>query len=340
MPRTVRQGADPRFPPSTRIGVRHYLTEWINNLDSPAHWVQVVNDLYEHRKPPMLHDSWATPVADTDAFPAWRLPTVHMGTHKSVSGSDAEKISSIFQMRRASGSGPVQARLNNVTQSQEPSFVSTSSTSFDFVGPALVPVDDDPNIGHVLVELEFRAPPGATAEARSVTGRFANDRTALPPGPYGTDFLPFLVELLALHEGVSVPTMERLIVDLVELKRRRSPGMICTRYFPDGCNSAEMLRGFAWQQEHVTSATFIVDAQQDGGAGNVIVSLTGDGVARTETVPITTGTVDPYMVTFALPRHSNPGPRGLVLSVQTGGANRPLVWGVNGWFNPITASLV
>ena len=183
---------------------------------------------------------------------------------------------------------------------------------------------------------------GGNLDLEGIRIRPRRERAALEQGPYSCEFLPAWMPWYEdENEPLSVEAMTRLVVDLLDLRRRRRPGMICATWHripvlwitvPD----STVVECIARQHRGVTSASVWVYLENVGTAGFVNVKFDNGEEIAGESVAASDLTEGWGKIRVEIP----PTPSGVVFtdwafSVNVGTQNTIAIHGCCAWFDPI-----
>lgn len=262
--------------------------------DRLGRYAQIINDLYEHMRPPLIncypYTPWATTSATYAELARWKVPSSHCGTGVAFGGTDPEGLASGITYS-VSGGGTASLKIETVQGSSERgSLTSASAVNVDV--PSSGQLDFDDTLSGYLSDLDlvlYGKTTAGTLSVRDIEVRWASGRSNLPDGPYDNGFIPLSTlngvaaqyagktgDATHRYQAVTPPRMQRLTRDLFVLKRTRTPGTICQAHFgtagfvyfdgvPPSAFTATLAQGLTKQHQYVHTARFWAYGQ-DGGA--------------------------------------------------------------------------
>lgn len=280
-----------------------------DQADSFGKLAKMANNLYEVSKAPLLFNRWHTVIQGTALSTAfntvarWKIPA-----HKVGTGDSTEKIVAECYMYSQGGSGTTSFQLTT-PDATGTSTTTTSSTSTSLTIAAGVAIDDSATDPEVTLEIKNTVN-GANARLVDCFLRWYGADSTLPDTPGGTyagnGFTPMeIVRATTEKETLDVEHVRRLIADVVDTYKRRTPNVILLNWFTaaltDATAGGNCVRCVAFQPPHVATVKVWIYAQGDG-ATNTTTITHGDQTGTISNVG--TGSYAWASTTFAVERHA------------------------------------
>lgn len=343
---TQRTFGDWELPKGTRLSSGNFIREEVSGNtdgDEPGAWAQNILNLYEFLKPPLIQDSWAAPyqgvgAADTyETVGRYMVPGDVIGTDLS-SGGSVEGLRSVF-WARAETSGTTSVRTITVDENSLPA--TTASATFTELAIGKTDLQtrasgDPANDREVLVQAK-NSVAGSQGRVAALFINWHRNDASLPAGPYSSVFRPQDLADYVANKPLSVQQMQQFAVNLQDLWRRRTPGMIHTAWSQtgmdnDGQGNLVRFRGLGFQYEGVSRARAWVYCKGDGSGTQEITVTLGD---QTAVIGLGEGLTTSFAwlhVDFDLTPHyrQNPDPQDFLVAVADG-----VVQGACAWYRPI-----
>lgn len=373
---TVRTQTNWKLPAGTAMASGQFVVEGPasparGHRDTPGDWARWVNDLYDFFHPALVNDAFGTALVgggvDTySTIARYRLPAEFCGTGLTAAGDVEGLLLSVYGLTDNGALNPGTARVVTDSDSHETNQLDTAfhqwvKSAFDeengkcdfYDGLDDGPTQGGDVIGAIQHDPEIHVDLKGLTDGSKVKVSALNlwmaplrASVGLPDGPYHNDFTPCNVSEYATESRpLSVEKMERLLVNLDDLKRRRTPSMILASWLPTAAiddSKGATKTSIAWRApgfrpEYVTEARFYVYAEGLAPApatGDISITFAG----QTVTIPsITPSGYLWYRADFYLGESTA---RGTItvddLSVQLSGCTAQ---GCCGWYRAISAPM-
>ncbi len=289
--------ADWPLPTGREMAYGHYVTEAAaipprENADEPGDWAQLVNNIYEIMKPPFVNDAPQVPFTATGGpfveIARYRVPNEFVGTGLSGAGDVEELVPYVYAL--VSGGDTARLKIETPdTTVVETTWVNgalawTKGSPTDITDSLTDgPPNPDPNFPDPEIIVKLRTDAAGTADVAALQIVWNTEGATLPDGPYDNEFRACNVASYADKlKGLSVPMMQRLAIDIDDLYRRRTPGMIIASFLPVAAvagkgsgNSDQAWRAMSFRHPHVSAARVYVYAKGDATLNNSLTVSIG-----------------------------------------------------------------
>lgn len=287
------------IPTGQAMAYNHPITEArvtarLAHKDVPGVWAQSVNDLFEHTKPPIQEVlsfiGFSVSTAEED-IARWMLPVWMVGGNRASGAGQEGLICGVYGAAAGGSTNTYRLVTNDDNETV------TTSTSTDhwkdvpdptvkrarIIDPVIENITNPISRDTEVVLSGFSDTDNVLMTVNAIDLRWAagsdGQRTFLGSKVFdgSSDFVPLptsgsgTANYADESEPLSVEKMQRLARDLVDLKRRRTPGMILTSNTAQrsgtGFSVGALQRHFwarAWQQEFAQSARVWVYGSANG----------------------------------------------------------------------------
>ena len=342
----IQAVADWDLPRGTHAGPGHFIVDEVSAPADPHHdtvgaWAQMANNLYAHCRPPLILDAFRTDweaagTGSDETIAIYKVPGETVGTGKDT--PDWEGLQLTAWAKKPGGTSSMKLAVATDTETMSITGASYGAHTTAAVCGFNDGADDPDN--DVTVTITGVASIGSGLFVQSLCVDWWVLTGYLADGPFVNVFRPCPTDLSVqgsyrdAHEPVSVERMRRIVRNLIDLKRRRTPGMIATSYHrndlstktPGATNEAFRVRTL--QHEHASHVRGWIYGKRDNAAG--VTTMTVGSVSQTLPLASTSNSWNRF--DLIVPSHTLSHPRAHDFSVSI---NDCTVRGICAWWRPV-----